>query len=211
MLPCQGRCRRFESGPPLNMQKLILFLFIGIIVVLAIFFLSKNNVSTKILTDTGKMQTEKKTNKSMMIASSAFKGNKKIPSKYTCDRENVNPPLQFLYVPKDVKSLVLIVDDPDAMAKTWVHWIVYNINPDVSGIEENSIPEGGIEGTTDFGKPGYGGPCPPSGTHRYFFKLYALNIVLDLPGGATKQMVEEKIQNHIIDQAELIGLYSRQS
>ena len=152
----------------------------------------------------------------MKIISSAFEHNSKIPSKYTCDGENVSPPLQFLDVPSSAKSLVLIVDDPDAAAtsdvapsKIWVHWVVYNINPQTSEVKENSVPEGGIEGVTDFGKPGYGGACPPSGTHRYFFKLYALDSSLDLPQNATKQMVEEKMQGHVIDKAELIGLYSR--
>ncbi|MEK7534300.1 MAG: YbhB/YbcL family Raf kinase inhibitor-like protein [Patescibacteria group bacterium] len=146
----------------------------------------------------------------MRITSSAFEHNTKIPAKYTCDGDNINPPLEFVDVPKNAKSLVLIVDDPDAPSKIWVHWVVYNINPQTSEAKENSVPEGGIEGVTDFGKPGYGGPCPPSGTHRYFFKLYALDSVLDLPQNVTKQMVEEKIEGHIVDQAELIGLYSRE-
>ena len=108
------------------------------------------------------------TESDMKITSSAFQNNAKIPSKYTCDGENVNPPLQFLDVPNDAKSLVLIVDDPDAPSKTWVHWVVYNIGTKTSEVKGNSVPEGGIEGMTDFGKPGYGGPCPPSGVHRYF-------------------------------------------
>lgn len=145
----------------------------------------------------------------MKITSSAFTHNSKIPAKYTCDGENINPPLKFVDVPNNTKSLVLIVDDPDAPSKTWLHWVVYNISPDVTEVEENSVPEDGIEGVTDFGKPGYGGPCPPSGTHRYFFKLYALDTILDLPQNATKQMVEEKMDEHIIEEAELIGLYSR--
>ena len=123
---------------------------------------------------------------------------------------NFIPPLEFVDIPNNAKSLALIVDDPDAPAKTWVHWVVYNINPQVTEVKENSVPQDGIEGMTDFGKPGYGGPCPPSGTHRYFFKLYALHTILDLPKNATKQMVEQKMQNNILDKAELIGLYSRE-
>lgn len=146
----------------------------------------------------------------MKILSSAFKNNTNIPSKYACDGDDVNPPLEFIDIPEKAKSLVLIIDDPDAPTKTWVHWVVYNISPNATGVDENSVPKNGIEGMTDFGKPGYGGPCPPSGTHRYFFKLYALDIVLDLPEGATKQMVEQKMQGHIIDQSELIGLYSKE-
>ena len=145
----------------------------------------------------------------MKIISLAFQNNTKIPSKYTCDGKNVNPPLEFIDVPENSKSLALIVDDPDAPSKTWVHWVVYNINPETTKVDENNVPQSGIEGITDFGKPGYGGPCPHSGTHRYFFKLYALDSTFDLPQNANKQMVEQKMQGHIIDSAELIGLYSR--
>ena len=145
----------------------------------------------------------------MKIISSVFQNNTKIAYKYTCDGENVSPPLEFLDIPENAKSLVLIVDDPDAPAKTWIHWVVYNINPKTTKVDENIIPQGGIEAMTDFGKPGYGGPCPPSGTHRYFFKLYALDSKIELPQNPTKQMVEEKMQDHILDQAELIGFYGR--
>ncbi|OGH13009.1 MAG: phosphatidylethanolamine-binding protein [Candidatus Levybacteria bacterium RIFCSPHIGHO2_01_FULL_38_26] len=144
----------------------------------------------------------------MKITSSAFGHDQKIPGKYTCDGDNVNPPLQFSDVPPDSKSLVLIVDDPDAPSKTWVHWVVYNIDSDTSEVEEDTIPSGGLEATTDFGRPGYGGNCPPSGTHRYFFRLYALDCALELPKNATKEMVEKKMQHHTLDKAELIGLYS---
>ena len=145
----------------------------------------------------------------MKIISSVFQNNTKIAYKYTCDGENVSPPLEFIDVANNAKSLVLIVDDPDAPSKTWVHWVVYNIDPKTREILENSVPKGAVLGITDFGKPGYGGPCPPSGVHRYFFKLYALDSILDLPQNPTKQMVEEKMQDHILDQAELIGFYGR--
>lgn len=148
-------------------------------------------------------------NMSMQIKSSAFENNEKIPAKYTCDGQNINPPLTFSQVPKEAKSLVLIVDDPDAPGKTWTHWVLYNILSSTLQILENQIPEGAVEGVTDFGSTGYGGPCPPSGTHRYFFKLYALDTTLDLEESATKADVEEKIKDHIIEKAELIGLYSR--
>lgn len=144
----------------------------------------------------------------MKITSSAFQHNEKVPSKYTCDGENINPPLQFHDIPKEAQSLVLIVDDPDAPSKTWVHWVVYNIPVSTTEVKENSKQKG-KEVDTDFGKPGYGGPCPPSGSHRYFFKLYALDDKLDLPGFADKAMVEEAMQGHILDEAQLIGLYSR--
>ncbi len=144
----------------------------------------------------------------MTITSAAFKHNSKIPSKYTCDGENINPPLEFSDIPKEARSLVLIVDDPDAPSKTWVHWVVYNIEPSTTRIKEDSVP-GGIQGITDFGKLGYGGPCPPSGTHRYFFKLYALDTILDVPGGLTKQQVLEKVRDRVIEEAELVGLYNK--
>ncbi len=144
----------------------------------------------------------------MTITSAAFKHNSKIPSKYTCDGENINPPLEFSEIPKETKSLVLVVDDPDAPSKTWVHWVLYNIDQSTAKIEENS-PVKGIQGITDFGKLGYGGPCPPSGTHRYFFKLYALDTILDAPSGLTKQQILEKARDHVIEEAELVGLYNK--
>ncbi|MBI1982130.1 MAG: YbhB/YbcL family Raf kinase inhibitor-like protein [Candidatus Levybacteria bacterium] len=146
----------------------------------------------------------------MKILSSAFLNNQQIPSIYTCDGENVSPPLSFSEVPKNAKSLVLIVDDPDAPAKIWVHWVVFNIDPAISEVLQNSVPKAGVEGMTDFGKPGYGGPCPPAGTHRYFFKLYALDTVFNLPQNSDKKAVEEAMKGHILDSAELIGLYKRQ-
>lgn len=146
----------------------------------------------------------------MTITSTAFKNNSKIPSKYTCDDENINPPLELSGIPRQTKSLVLIMDDPDAPSKTWVHWVVYNIDPFTTRIKENSVPQGALAGTTDFRKSDYGGPCPPSGIHRYFFKLYALDTILDAPNGLTKQQVLEKVRDHVIEEAELVGLYKRQ-
>ena len=105
-------------------------------------------------------------------------------------------------------SLALIVDDPDAPAGDWVHWTVWNISPETVEITEGSPPSG-VEGTTDFGKTGWGGPCPPSGTHRYFFKLYALDQELDLDSSATKSEIETAITGHVLDKAELVGLYER--
>lgn len=145
----------------------------------------------------------------MKITSSAFINNGVIPKKYTCDGEDVNPPLEFIDVPENTKTLALIVDDPDAPMGTWVHWVLYNISPDCRKIEENSVPKGAMEGINDFRKRTYGGPCPPSGTHRYFFKLYALDCVIDLKGTVTKKDLEKAMDGHIIAKAELIGLYSR--
>jgi Raf kinase inhibitor-like YbhB/YbcL family protein len=143
----------------------------------------------------------------MKIESPAFEPDEMIPSKYTCDGENINPQLNISGIPEDTESLVLIVDDPDAPAGTWIHWTVWNIDPETEEIAEGSVPGGAIEGVTDFGVAGYRGPCPPSGTHRYFFKVYALDITLDLDATATAKDVEDAIQDHILDSAELIGLY----
>lgn len=145
----------------------------------------------------------------MKITSSAFEHNGQIPSKYTCDGENVSPPLSISEVPEKTKSLVLISDDPDAPAGTWVHWTLWNIDPATKEIPENSIPSGATQGVTSFGENAYGGPCPPSGTHRYFFKLYALDIELGLDSSAKVQDLEKEMQGHILDKVEMIGLYKR--
>ena len=145
----------------------------------------------------------------MKISSSAFANNSFIPSKYTCDGQDINPSLKIENVPAEAKSLVLIVDDPDAPMGTWVHWTVWNINPETTEILENSLPKEAVEGMTDFGKPGYGGPCPPSGTHRYFFKIYALDRILALEKGSSLEKLEEEMKDHILDKAQLIGFYQR--
>lgn len=147
--------------------------------------------------------------KIMKISSPAFENKAKIPSKYTCDGSDINPPLEIKDIPQGTKSLVLIVDDPDAPMGTFLHWLVFNINPEISLIEENSLPEGGIQGRNDFGKENYGGPCPPSGEHRYFFKIYALDEKLALTQGAKLRDVEKMMRGHILDQAQLVGLYQR--
>lgn len=147
-------------------------------------------------------------NKNMKIFSSAFKNNERIPAKYTCDGENINPPLSVSDAPKDAKSLVLIVDDPDAPRGVWTHWTVWNIDPNIAEIAADSTPPNTIEGITSFGKPGYGGPCPPSGTHRYFFKIYALDTRIDLlPFGKVNEL-EKAMKGHLLDSAEIIGLYN---
>jgi len=153
--------------------------------------------------------TNKITINHMKITSSAFADDALIPSQYSCDSENINPPLAISEVPKEAKSLVLIMNDPDAPMGTWLHWTVWNISPDTTEIAADSVPAGALEGKTDFGTPGYGGPCPPSGTHRYFFKLFALDQKLNLEAGASLSALEQAMANHIIDQAELIGKYQR--
>jgi len=147
--------------------------------------------------------------KIMKISSSVFENNSKIPSKYTCDGEDINPPLEIKGIPGGTKSLVLIIDDPDAPTGTFLHWLVFNISPDVSLIEKNSLPEAAIQGKNGFGKENYGGPCPPLGEHRYFFKIYALDKKLDLPSGSKLKEVEKEMEGRILDQSQLIGLYKR--
>ncbi len=142
----------------------------------------------------------------MVLASSAFAEGATIPTRYTCDGMGVSPPLTIANVPAEAASLALIVDDPDAPGGTWDHWVEFNIAV-TTGISEDA-GEIGTPGSNSWGDTGYGGPCPPSGTHRYFFKLYALDIELGLAPGATKQQVEWAMQGHVLAQTELIGLCS---
>jgi len=145
--------------------------------------------------------------KELSIKSPAFEPNKLIPRKYTCDGQDINPPLIIEGTPKEAKTLVLAVDDPDAPRGTFDHWIVWNIPTSTGKIGENTIP--GIEGINDGRARGYMGPCPPSGTHRYFFKVYALDTELNLGANSKKKDVEKAMQNHILGKGELIGLYRR--
>ena len=144
----------------------------------------------------------------MKITSSAFQEGGNIPSKFSCDGADTSPPLQISDVPSGAKSLVLIVDDPDAPSGLFTHWMVWNISPQSSGVAEGSTPKG-VQGTNDFGKSGYGGPCPPSGTHRYCFKIFALDRELDLPFGAKRGQLDAAIKNHVLAQGELMGRYLR--
>lgn len=145
-----------------------------------------------------------------MKLTTVFEHNGKIPSEYTCDGQDLAPVLNISGVSAEAKSLVLIVDDPDAPMGTWVHWLVYNIPPNTPAIDSKNLPVGVKEGRTDFQRNGWGGPCPPSGTHRYFFKLYALDSDLSLPESLTKKQLEAAMNGHIIEKTELIGLYQRQ-
>jgi Raf kinase inhibitor-like YbhB/YbcL family protein len=149
----------------------------------------------------------------MNLKSRSFKHGGPIPSIYTCDGEEINPPLEWTDVPKEAKSLVLIMDDPDVPEsvrkdRMWDHWVVYNIPPTAGGIAENSPPPG-VVGKGTGGKMAYQGPCPPDREHRYFFKLYALNTTLSLPPGATKPDVEKAMKGHILAEAVLMGKYDR--
>lgn len=146
------------------------------------------------------------------ITSNAFSEGEMIPSKYTCDGADISPQLKWNGVPADAKSIALLVDDPDAPAGDWVHWVLYNIPNDVSELGENvkSLPAGTLAGITDFRKNSYGGPCPPSGTHRYFFKIYALDTKLSLKPGANKSALLDAMKGHILAQGQLMGRYKRQ-
>ena len=144
--------------------------------------------------------------KSLNVSSTAFQHEGLIPIQYTCDGLNISPPLDIEHIPEEAKCLVLIVDDPDAPAGTWVHWIAWNI-PVTHHIKENELH--GIEGLNDFKQHHYGGPCPPSGKHRYFFKIYALNSLLDSPVDTKKLQLEMAMSEYIIAFGELVGLYER--
>jgi Raf kinase inhibitor-like YbhB/YbcL family protein len=144
----------------------------------------------------------------MKITSSAFQEGGNIPSKFTCDGGDSSPPLQIAEIPSGAKSLVLVVDDPDAPSGLFTHWIVWNISPQTNAIAEGSAPKG-VQGTSDFGKSGYGGPCPPSGTHRYYFKIFALDRELHLPSGAKRNHLDAAMRGHVVAQGELMGRYSK--
>ena len=143
----------------------------------------------------------------MKISSPEFENNKLIPRKFTCQGQDINPTLILDDIPEEARSLALIMDDPDAPMGMWVHWVVFDI-PLVKRIEEDSIP--GKQGSNDFGRNDYGGPCPPSGTHRYFFKIYALDCMLNLKEGISKKELERVMEGHVLDKAELVGLYKKE-
>jgi Raf kinase inhibitor-like YbhB/YbcL family protein len=159
-------------------------------------------------------ENPKDTKMEIKLTSTAFKEGQPIPSTYTCDGVNVSPPLEWSGVPKSARTITIIADDPDAPGGMWVHWVLYNLPADNIGLVENlpaaeKLVAGGFQGKTDFGTIGYGGPCPPSGTHRYFFKIYALDGDLSLTAGATKAEVEKAMEGHIVSQGQLMGTYRR--
>ena len=142
------------------------------------------------------------------VTSSAFQEGGNIPSKFTCDVSDTSPPLQIAGVPSGAKSLVLIVDDPDAPGGLFTHWLAWNIPPQTGSIAEGSAPKG-VQGANDFGKSGYRGPCPPPGTHRYSFKIFALDRELELRSGAKRSQVDAAMKGHVIAQGELVGRYTK--
>lgn len=148
------------------------------------------------------------------VRSSAFAEGDKIPSDFTCDGADRSPPIEWANVPANAQSLAVIVDDPDAPAGDWVHWLLYDLPPALmrlpEGIpKEGKLSGGGFQGRTDFGSLGYGGPCPPRGTHRYFFKVYALDAMLHLKPGVTKKELLQAMQGHILAEGQLMGTYAR--
>jgi hypothetical protein len=145
------------------------------------------------------------------ISSPAFENNGKIPSTYACDGVNTNPPLKIENIPREAKSLALIFDDTDAPRGSYVHWILWNIDPGVKEIKENSVPEGAIQGLNDFKKNHYGGPCPPGRAHKYVFKIYALNSPLKLDPNSTKRDLEKAMEGRVLAQAQWAGVYKRVS
>jgi Raf kinase inhibitor-like YbhB/YbcL family protein len=142
----------------------------------------------------------------LQISSSSFVSEDYIPPQFTCQGMNVNPPLFFSGIPANTQSLAIIMDDPDAPMGTWVHWVVFNLPPTTQLTSKNTL---GTFGKNDWGKLAYGGPCPPDGTHRYFFKLYALDSKLNLNPGITKSQLEKAMAGHIIEQAVMVGLYQQ--
>ena len=145
----------------------------------------------------------------LSVLSSAFNDDGEIPRKYTCDGENLSPPLSWSGISVDAKSLAIIADDPDAPVGTFVHWVLYDLPPNVNSVSAG-IAGVGTQGVNSFRQMGYGGPCPPKGsTHRYFFKLYALDTPLNLASGATKDKVEQSMKGHMLAEGELMGKYGR--
>ena len=150
----------------------------------------------------------------LTLRSSAFREGGMIPAKYTCDGDDIYPPLEWDTPPPGTKSMALISDDPDAPGGTWVHWVLFNLPASVRDLKENvpdtdTLPNGARQGNNDFPNIGYGGPCPPGGTHRYYFKLYALDVLLDLKPGITKSQLEKAMEGHVLAKGQLMGKYTR--
>jgi len=152
---------------------------------------------------------EVRTMPEMKMTSPAFVHTKAIPSKYSCNGDDLNPPLSIEGVPLEAKSLALVMDDPDAPAGVWVHWVLWNIDPQTTRIDQGSVPAGARQGVNSWERTGYGGPCPPSGTHRYYFRLFALKERLELPSSATRKDLDRAMQGKILARCELLGLYAR--
>ena len=151
----------------------------------------------------------------LKLTSNAFKWGERIPARYTCDGEDISPPLSWESIPEAARSIALIADDPDAPVGTFVHWVLYDLPADVRELPEDTpddrtLPNGASQGINDFRKIGYGGPCPPSGTHRYYFKIYALDKKLGLRPGESKAALLKAMEGHIVAQGQIMGKYKRQ-
>jgi hypothetical protein len=188
------------------MRKIFIISLISLVLAAVIFFAFAGKLGDN--ADNGRA-VNNISSSTMKISSDAFLNNGLMPAKFTADGEKINPQLSIEGVPQAAKSLVLVVDDPDAPSGTFTHWTVWNIDPAVAGIAENSVPEGAVQGVTSDGEPGYVPPAPPSGTHRYYFKVYALDTKLDLRGSAGISDLLSVMEGHILDKAELMGFYGR--
>ena len=197
----------------LDMKKMFFLIILIILSVTTIFFMAiffnksdmnKNNINNSLSSSTNQDIVE-----SLTLSSNAFKNNQPIPEDFSYKGKNINPPLFISNVPGGTKTLVLIVDDPDAPSRTYVHWLVWNIPKETISIESGFLPEGSIQGLNDFNDNKYDGPYPPSGTHRYFFKLYAIDTFLNLTSTARKGDLEASIKGHVLGEASLVGLYSK--
>ena len=189
-------------------MKAILFIIV-VLIIGASFVVALNNDRRVDTRDNEDITNNQDTNMTTLkLTSSSFEHNDLMPSRYTCDGEGINPNLKIEGIPESAKSLVLIMDDPDAPTGTWDHWVKFNVSTTTKEIKEATEPEG-LSGAGTAGNDEYRGPCPPDREHRYFFKLYALDTELALEEGVTKKEVEKAMEGHILDQAELIGRYER--
>jgi Raf kinase inhibitor-like YbhB/YbcL family protein len=184
------------------------------IIIICLMYSCQSKDDEKVQINTTQEKKEKEVNMQFKLTSPAFKEEGMIPKKYTCDSENVSPPLIWGSVPEGTISLAIICDDPDAPMGTWVHWVLFNLPPETKELLENvstteTLENGAKHGTNDFGDVGYGGPCPPGGTHRYFFKLYALDTMFNLKAGVNKGDLLNEMEGHIIFETQLMGKYSR--
>lgn len=148
------------------------------------------------------------------VKSAVFDEGEPIPTRYTCSGVDVSPPLNWGPLPENTVSIAIICEDPDAPGGLWTHWVIFNLPADVENLTEHvmgreNLDNGAIQGLNDFGRVGYGGPCPPSGTHRYFYKVYALDVKLDLPARSTRKELLEAMDGHILDQGQIMGYYTR--
>jgi Raf kinase inhibitor-like YbhB/YbcL family protein len=193
-------------------MKLIFFIIV-IILIAGSFIIVLNSPAEVVIDGDGaelnnSINNQESTMNTLKLTSASFEHNGKIPSRHTCDGEGVNPELSISGISEEAKSLVLIMDDPDAPSGTWDHWVKFNISTSTAQIKEGTEPDG-VSGVGTSGNKDYFGPCPPDREHRYFFKLFALDTELDLKEGATKKEVEQAMEEHILQQTELIGLYER--